>query len=90
MVERNTDPKPDRFKSRKPVQVVFTPQEFEMVRRIADTQKISVPVAIRRAIHLQEWVRRLQDESSDNLILGVRNSKGEIKTAIPVRLIPIF
>lgn len=90
MVERNAGQRPDRFKGRKPVQVVFAPQEYEMVKRVSYSKGISVPDAIRRAIHIQEWLTRLQKQGTNNLVLGIRNERGEIETTIPVKLLPPF
>lgn len=89
MVEKNAGQRPDKFKGRKPVQVMLNPEEIEMVKKIADKNVISMAAAIRRAIYLQEWLGKLkQSNDADNLFLGTRTKDGELTNVIPVKLLP--
>lgn len=75
---------------RRLVQVGLTVAELAMVRSIATDKGISISDAIRRAIYIQNWAKRLLEEGGDNLALGIQNEEGRVVTSIPIRLLPIL
>lgn len=81
---------PRRPRRIKLVQVGLNPDEYSLVCSMADQWGISIPDAVRRSIHRSEWLDRLTNEGTEELVIGTRDKEsGELRIVIPVPNLPI-